>query len=337
MTTPQTLPTSDPMSDPTSELTSSTTHDVAVIGGSVAGLSAALVLGRARRRVAVIDDGTPRNAPAAHLHSYLSRDNSSPGELLAIGRAEVTGYGGELIADRAVSVHGAIDGFTVELASGRTITVRRLLLATGVRDQLPDVPGIQERWGVDVVHCPYCFGYEVADQPVGVLGVGANPARKALTIRHWSADTTLFLQAAAVLSAAEQERLEANGVAVVRDEVTGLVVDDDRLTGVRLASGAVHNIAALFLTPRCFLRDEPFAALGLVTEDGALGTAVVTDPTGLTSVAGVWAAGSVTNPGAQLIHAAASGSRAAIAMNNDMIQRDADRRLATAQEQLEHA
>ncbi len=138
-------------------------HDVVVIGGGTAGLSAALVLGRARRRVAVVDAGAPRNAPAAHMQGYLSRDGMPPTEPLGAGRTEVTGYGVELLSDRV----DAIDpGFIVRLASGKTLTARRILLATGVTDELPDIPGVRERWGRDLLHCPYCHGWEVRDQPL---------------------------------------------------------------------------------------------------------------------------------------------------------------------------
>ena len=137
-------------------------YDVVIVGGGAAGLSAALVLGRARRRVAVIDAGAPRNAPAAHMQGFLSRDGMPPAELLAAGRAEVTGYGVEIIEDMVVGIE---PGFTVRLANGDTLTARRVLVTTGVSDELPDIPGVQERWGRDLLHCPYCHGWEVRDQP----------------------------------------------------------------------------------------------------------------------------------------------------------------------------
>jgi thioredoxin reductase len=298
--------------------------DVIVIGGSVAGLSAALALGRGRRRVTVVDAGEPRNAPAAALHTYLSRDGAAPADLLAAGRAEVTRYGGELVPGRVAAVEGTIDGFTVQLDDGRSLGARRVLLATGVRDELPDLPGIGERWGRDVVHCPYCFGFEVADQPLGVLGAGGNPVRKALLIRNWSADVTLLAHTA-VLSPQDEGLLASAGVRVLAGEVSDLVVDSDRLTGVRVASGEVCEVAALFLSPRSVACDQPVAALGVATRDLPAGVAVVTDDAGQTSVPGVWAAGSVVTPTDQLIHAAASGSRVAIALNNDLIVTDAMR------------
>ena len=141
-------------------------HDVAIIGGGPAGLSAALVLGRSRRRVVVIDAGTPRNAPASHMQGFLSRDGMRPTALLRAARAEVQGYGVELIDDRVVE---ATAGFVLRLAGGRTIRARHVLLATGAADELPDVPGARERWGRDFLHCPYCHGWEVRDQAIGVL------------------------------------------------------------------------------------------------------------------------------------------------------------------------
>ena len=141
--------------------------DIVVVGGGAAGLSAALVLVRARRMVVVVDAGAPRNAPAAHMHGFLTRDGMPPRELLAAGRAEVSGYGGRLIDDTVVAIE---PGFHVRLASGAHLRTRRVLVATGLRDELPDIPGVRERWGRDLLHCPYCHGYEVRDQPLGVLG-----------------------------------------------------------------------------------------------------------------------------------------------------------------------
>jgi thioredoxin reductase len=155
--------------------------DIVVVGGGAAGLSAALVLVRARRTVAVVDAGTPRNAPAAHMHGFLTRDGMPPRELLAAGRAEVSGYGGRLIDDTVVAIE---PGFHVRLASGVHLRTRRILVATGLRDELPDLPGVRERWGRDLLHCPYCHGYEVRDQPLGVLGGTPEAVQHALLVRH---------------------------------------------------------------------------------------------------------------------------------------------------------
>ena len=165
-------------------------YDVVVVGGGAAGLSAALVLGRARRRVAVVDAGAPRNAPAAHMQGFLSRDGMPPADLLAAGRAEVTGYGVELIDDQVVGIE---PGFFVRLAGGRVLLrARRILVTTGVRDELPNIPGARQRWGRDLLHCPYCHGWEIMNQPVGVLGTQPGSVQHALLVRQWSDDVVFF-------------------------------------------------------------------------------------------------------------------------------------------------
>src|SRR5438067_3769203 len=145
-------------------------YDVAVVGGSAAGLSAALVLGRARRRVVVIDAGSPRNAPAAHMHGFLSRDGFPPAELLTIARGEIIGYGGKFVSGTVTAVAPTgTSGFSLSVSDGHRITARRLLVASGLRDELPDIAGLADRWARDVLHCPYCHGYEVRDQRLAVL------------------------------------------------------------------------------------------------------------------------------------------------------------------------
>ena len=220
-------------------------YDVVVVGGGAAGLSAALVLGRARRRVAVVDAGAPRNAPAAHMQGFLSRDGMPPADLLAAGRAEVAGYGVELVEDRVVGIE---PGFVVRLAGGRVLRARRILVATGVRDELPDIPGVRERWGRDLLHCPYCHGWEVRDQPIGVLGTVPGSVQHAQLIRQWSDDVVFFVHTYD-LTPAERAELEARGVQVVDGEVARLVVEDDRLTGVELVDGRVIARTAVFIRP----------------------------------------------------------------------------------------
>src|SRR3954454_7190346 len=192
-----------------------TDYDVVVIGGGAAGLSGALVLSRARRRVLVIDAGNPRNAPAAHMHGYLSRDGAPPSELLRAGREEVKGYGGEGLSG---TVSGLVPddgpGFRVDLVDGQRLSARRLLVTTGLRDELPDVPGLTERWGRDVLHCPYCHGHEVRDRPIGILGTGPFAVHQALLWRQWSDDVVLFRHTAPAPTDDEREQLAARGIAV---------------------------------------------------------------------------------------------------------------------------
>ncbi|MBO3751745.1 NAD(P)/FAD-dependent oxidoreductase [Streptosporangiaceae bacterium NEAU-GS5] len=286
-------------------------YDVVVVGGGAAGLSAALVLLRARRRVALVDAGAPRNAPAAHMHGFLSRDGMPPLELIAAGRAEVGGYGGRLVDDTVVAVE---PGFLVRLGRGGELAARHLLLATGLRDELPAIPGVAERWGRDVLHCPYCHGYEVRDQPLGVLGGGPDSVHQALLIRQWSPDVVFFPHTLA-LAQDERDRLAARGIGVVEGKVTRIVADGDRLTGVEV-DGAVVPRAAVFVRPRFVPNGGLLTSLGCAVDEN--GWAVV-DPAGRTSVPGVWAAGNAVDQRAHVIVAAAAGSAAAMAINADLV------------------
>ncbi|MEE1828135.1 NAD(P)/FAD-dependent oxidoreductase [Streptomyces sp. BE20] len=305
-----------------------------VVGAGAAGLNAALVLTRARRRVAVVDTGRPRNAPAAHMRGFLSRDGMSPAALLAAGREEVEGYGGDLLdarVDRVEPVpdahHGAgapVAGFLVHLAGGRVLRARRVVVATGLRDGLPDLPGLAERWGRDVLHCPYCHGYEVRDRPLGVLGTHPGSVHQALLVRQWSADVVFFPQAVE-LSEADRARLDARGVRVVAGPVARVVVEDDRLRGVELADGRAVPREAVFLFPQMVPRDALLSDLGC--ERDAQGR-VTTDGAGRTGVPGVWAVGNVADPRAQVVTAAGAGAAAAFAINHDLVDEDVERALA---------
>jgi thioredoxin reductase len=290
--------------------------DVVVVGGGAAGLSAALVLGRARRRVAVVDAGSPRNAPAAHMQGFLSRDGLPPSELLAIGRDEVERYGVELLAGHVDAIE---PGFVVHLARGPTLKARRVLLATGVGDQLPDIPGVRERWGRDLLHCPYCHGWEVRDQPLGILGTHPLAIEHAQLVRQWSSDVVFFAHTAEV-PPAERARLAARRIELVEGEVARLVVENDELVGVELRDGRVVPRTAVFVRPANTPHPDGLLA-GLSCELDQDGFPVV-DRTGRTSVPGVWAAGNSADPRAQVITAAGAGSAAAIAINAHLVQED---------------
>jgi thioredoxin reductase len=304
-------------------------YDVVVVGGGAAGLSAALVLGRARRRVAVVDSGAPRNAPAAQMHGFLSRDGMPPADLLAVGRKEAAAYGVEFVAGQVVSID---PGFSIAVAGGRALESRRLLIATGATDVLPPIPGLRERWGKDFLHCPYCHGWEVRDQPLGVVGTGPGSVEHAQLIRQWSADLIFFTHTYD-LTMAESEQLEARGIRVVKSEVRELVVEDDRLRGVVLGNGRTVERAALFLRPELRPRLDGLGQLDLQTD--ALGFPRV-DISGRTSVAGVWAAGNATNSRAQVITAAGEGSAAAISINADLVDEDARDALQASSEDGRH-
>ena len=294
-------------------------YDVVLIGGGAAGLSAALVLARARRRVLVVDSGTPRNAPAAHMQGFLSRDGMPPADLLTAGREEVRGYGGTILTGAVKDLVRCRDGaFQVLLDDGDRVSARRLLVATGLRDVLPDIPGLRDRWARDVLHCPYCHGWEVRDQPLGVICNGPDTARYAQIVRQWTHDVILFAPTD-MLTPAERGQLVARAIGVVEGPIARVLVADDHLTGVELVDGQVVPRTALLVPPRFVPNNDLLTALGCQIDQHGW---VVTGPNGATSVPGVWVAGNVTNPRAQVITATGEGSAAAIAINADLVDED---------------
>lgn len=302
-----------------------------IVGGGAAGLSAALVLARARRRVMIVDAGNPRNGVSEHLHGYLTRDGQSPTQLLAAGRKEVLEYGGEMTTGTAIGIEQTEDdGFLVQTDATASLEARTVLVATGLRDELPNIAGLQDRWGVDVLHCPYCHGYEVRDTPIGVLGGDTRPftIHQASLVRQWS-DDVVFFPNRIELTGTERERLTVRGIRIVEGDVAGVSVADGRLDGVELASGQVVPRSVVFVGPRFVPRDALLTDLGCEADENGW---VVTDPAGSTSMPGVWAAGNVSDSPAQLITAAAAGSKAAIALNHYLLEQDIVRAVATATE-----
>jgi thioredoxin reductase len=296
-------------------------YDVVVVGGGPAGLSGALLLARSRRSVLVVDVGDPRNAPAAHIHSFLTRDGTPPAEFLAAGRAEVRGYGGEVVDGTVVAATAVADGFDVRLADGTGVRARRLLVTTGLADELPDVPGIAQRWGRDVLHCPYCHGWEVRDQRVGILATGPAALHQAQLFRQLTDQVTVLTHTGPEPAGDDLDALTARDIAVVSGEVTSLVVAEDRLTGALLASGDVVALDAVVVAPRMVARAGLLRGLGLDVTDhpAGVGQHIAADPTGRTTVPGVWVAGNVTDVMAQVLAAAAAGSMAGAAINADLI------------------
>ncbi|NJP92949.1 NAD(P)/FAD-dependent oxidoreductase [Nonomuraea sp. FMUSA5-5] len=306
------------------------TYDVVVIGGGAAGLSGALALSRARRKVLVIDSGQPRNAPAQGVHVLLGHEGVPPRDLLATGRKEIAGYGGHLVTGTVTAAERLGDGrFRVTLDDGTGVKAARLLVATGLADELPPVPGLAARWGREVLHCPYCHGWEVRDQAIGVLATSPLATHQALLWRQWSDDVTLFLHTAPEPGEEAREQLAARGVAVVEGEVAAVLVDDhDRLSGVRLAGGREVPRQALAVGTRLHARLDGLAGLGLETAEQEMngfvvGTYVPADPMGKTGVPGVYVAGNVHNVVDQVVSAAAAGVRAGAAINADLIAEEA--------------
>jgi len=311
-------------------------YDVVVVGGGAAGLAGAVALARSRRSVLVVDAGDPRNAPASHVHNFLTRDGVPPPQLYAAGRDEVTRYGGRIETGRVTALSRDGEGFGVQIGD-RAVTARRLLVATGLRDELPDVPGLAARWGIDVLHCPYCHGWEVRDQRIGILATGPAAVHQALLFRQLSQHVTLLQHTAPELTDEQREQLCALGIAVIEGLVTRVEASSTALTGVKLTDGASVPLDALIVAPRMAARAELLAPLGLAPDEVSLsgqviGTQIEADPTGATGVPGVWVAGNLAAIQAHAITAAAAGLAAAAAINADLVAEDAKRAAANRHE-----
>jgi len=268
------------------------TYDAAVIGGSWAGLSAAMQLARARRRVLVVDAGRPRNRFARTSHGFLGQDGRTPAEILETARAQVLAYPtAELRRDEVTRAESHDGAFAITLASGDAARARRLVLATGVVDELPEVPGLRERWGQSVLHCPYCHGYEVAGGRLGVLGVGEMSMHQALLLPDWSADVTLFTNGTFEPTDVQRDALCARGVRVETRLLAELVGDGAALTGARLDGGETVPLDALFTVPRTRMASPLAERLGCEFDEGPVGPVIRTDERKETTVPGVFAAG----------------------------------------------
>ncbi len=291
--------------------------DVAIIGGSNAGLSAALALGRARRSVVVIDDSRPRNAPAGHAHNVYTRDGTPPGELRRIGREQLKPYGVHFFETLAQTVEGSKGAFRLAFGDGEALSAARILLATGVSDDLPEVPGLREQWGKSVFTCPYCHGWEVRDTPLAVLGDGDAGYGYARMIQNWSRDLVLITGENTTLADEQRDDLDARGIRIVEASVREYESRDGELTAVHLTDGRRLERQAVFMRPPSHLRGNLHEQLGCaLSDDGSL---VVADEMGRTSVPGVYAAGDMTNPMSAVIVAAASGTKAAAVMNHELV------------------
>jgi thioredoxin reductase len=308
--------------------------DVIVVGGGAAGLNAALVLARSRRRVVVVDAGEPRNRFTAHMHGFLTRDGFDPAELLRIGREEVRGYGATIHEGRAITATGSAGAFEVmvETADGETRTLkgRRIVIATGLRDELPPIDGLQEQWGRGAVACPYCDGWEARDSRVVVIAASARAAHQAELLRQLSDDVTIVGRVTAELETEILRGFAARGIRVGENDVVRVErVDEARERPLRLTldDGSTLEADAVFTGGALVPNDELLRQLGTATVAGPMGEWTASDPTGLTSVPGVWVAGNSANAGALVIVAAASGLTAATVINYDLVQDDIARAL----------
>jgi thioredoxin reductase/2-polyprenyl-3-methyl-5-hydroxy-6-metoxy-1,4-benzoquinol methylase len=315
-------------------------YDVVVVGGGVAGLSGAMALGRSRRSVLVIDAGEPRNAPAAHAHNYLGREGVSPLELLEAGRAEVAAYGVEVLGDRVVGLSGAADDFLVTTQGGRRFRARRVLVTGGVVDALPAVPGLADRWGIDVLHCPYCHGWEVRDRAIAVLATTPMAAHQALLFRQLSDDVVMVVHDGVELPEEDLEKLGAIGVRIEHGTPQEVLTDGDALVGLRLADGSVLERQAIVVASQPHVRADFLEPLGIEPRPFemhgvTLGSVIEVEPmTGATAVPGIFAAGNATDVAMILVASAAHGTRVGAWINAELAAADAMRAVRARREEL---
>lgn len=300
--------------------------DVAIVGGSAAGLATALQLSRQRRSVIVIDAGEPRNAPATSMHSYLGHEGRSPAEFLRIARAEVQSYGTEVLAGPATNVTRDGDGFRVDMAGGHAVRARRVVAATGLVDELPDIPGLAEHWGGAVIHCPFCHGYEARDQRILSLVTSPMGLHPLPLLRQLTDQLAVVIDPAVPVDDAELEPLRAAGVDV-RITTVERVLDDEAgaLRAAQLADGSEVAADTILIGTRLHARLAPFAEIGLTASEHPSGVTdfVEADPmTGETSVPGVYAVGTLAEPMLQVLPTAAAGSRVGGMVSFDLARED---------------
>lgn len=292
--------------------------DAIVVGGSFAGLSAATYIARGRRSVCVIDMGAPRNRFAAASHGFFGQDGRDPLTMIANARAQLAAYPQvTFVSGEAVDAHAGRD-FTITLASGETLNADRLVLAFGISDVLPDLPGLAERWGKSVLHCPYCHGYEFAERRLGVLAVSPMSAHQALLIAEWG-PTTLFLNGAEMPDESTHKRLAERGVAIEPAPLAALTGDGEMLSGVRLKDGRTVAVDALYLAPGSRLNSPLAERLGCALDDGPFGPVIRTDSAKLTTVAGVYAAGDIARASHSVSWATADGVTAGVSAHQSLV------------------
>ncbi|WP_083546311.1 bifunctional NAD(P)/FAD-dependent oxidoreductase/class I SAM-dependent methyltransferase [Janibacter indicus] len=303
--------------------------DVAVVGGSAAGLAAALQLSRQRRSVLVVDSGEPRNAPAAHMHSYLGHEGRPPADFLRIAREEVRSYGAEVLTGRVLDVTREDDGFRLELTGGHVVHARRVVAATGLTDELPDVPGLAEHWGGAVIHCPFCHGYEARDGRIVALVTSPMGLHPLPLLRQLTADLTVLIHAGVDTDEPQLQTLRDAGVTVVVQPAAAVVSDAaGGLRGIRLSDGSEIAADTILVGTRLHARVAPFAGVGLeaAAHPSGVATHVAADPmTGATAVPGLYAAGTLAEPMLQVLPTAAAGSRVGSMVSFDLAHEGLER------------
>lgn len=297
-------------------------HDAVIIGGSYAGLNAAMQLVRARRRVLVIDDNRPRNRFAARAHGVMGRDGVPGSEIAAEARAQVAAYPTAAFRmTEAVDARRTEAGFEVTFADGTRTSGRRVILAHGVQDILPELAGVRERWARTVLHCPYCHGYEIGGGPIGVLGVGPMSVHQALLVGDWG-QTTLFLDGRVEPDADQARMLARRGVTVESAPVVALEGEAPTLSGARLADGRLVPLRAIFIGARIRQTGALAESLGCEMDETPIGPIIRTDDWKQTTTPGVYAAGDAARMASNVTLAAADGVLAGIGLHRSLIEEE---------------
>ncbi|WP_438749015.1 NAD(P)/FAD-dependent oxidoreductase [Pararhizobium sp. O133] len=294
-------------------------QDAIIIGGGFAGLSAAYILARARRHVTIIDSGTPRNRFAARAHGVLGHDGKSGAEILAEARAQLAAYPTvTFIEGEADSAEGVIDDFAVRIEGHGSIATRRVLLASGVEDRLPDIPGLRERWGKTVLHCPYCHGYEIGGGPIGVIATQPMSSHQAVVVADWG-DVTLFTNGMSEPDVATLDLLARRGVTLQPGAVVSVDGALDGPAQVRLSNGRSIAVKALFITPDLHIRGSLAHNLGCTLEDSPAGKIIATNAMKATSTAGVFAAGDNARAFGNITLSSADGVMAGLGVHQSLM------------------
>ncbi len=298
--------------------------DAIIIGGGPAGLSAALMLGRARRRVLVIDSGSPRNRFAAHMHGVLGLEGVPPRELRARGREECIGYGVEFTEGTVTSARRIDEGVRVTTEAGESFESRALIVASGLTDSLPDIPGLTERWGTTVFHCPYCHAWEFRDKRLAVLTTSPMSVHQAELIRQWSDDITLFTAALGELDPEVKARLSSRGIKLEPTPVAEIVGDGATIAAVRLADGRDVEVDAILTAGNLQTHEGFLVGLELERSESPFGSYIAVDHTGKTSDDRIWAVGNVVSPMANVPMSIGTGSFTGAAVNGALVGWDFD-------------
>lgn len=293
-------------------------QDAIVIGGSFAGLAGAMMLARARRHVTVIDAGSPRNRFASHSHGFLGQDGRPGSDVLAEARAQLLAYPSvTFVQGTAVHAGGRIDDFSVELDTGAVLEGRRLLIASGARDTLPDIPGVAERWGKTVLHCPYCHGYEIGGGAIGVIAGSPLSYHQAALVADWG-DATFFTNDVS-LDADALDLLRKRNVRLEPGKVTEVSDAEAGLLAVHVEAKPTASVKAIFVATSLEVKSPVIDALGCRLQDTPMGTIIETDAMKATNIDGVFAAGDVARAGGNITFAAADGAMAALAIHRSLI------------------